>query len=325
MEKRLRPILAILTTALWTSVAHGQSPASASPVATSPSAFRLGPEDVIQIRAVDADDIADKPIKIAADGSITVPVVGRIQAAGLTVDELQAVVVQRLKKLIISPDVSVSLTETHSHPFTVLGAVKTPGVFQLTGRKTLLDALSQCGGPADDAGYSLRISRRKESGPLPLPGAAPDPTGEFMIAEVSLQNIMDSSNPSGNILLMPDDVISVPRGQMVYVIGEVTRPGSIVVGGQKSVTVMQAIAIVSGFTKFAKSKEARILRFNPDSPIRTAITVDVKDMLAGKLADVALVPNDILYVPNSLVKEIGMSSLQSATGMGLSTMIYRIP
>jgi protein involved in polysaccharide export with SLBB domain len=130
--------------------------------------------------------------------------------------------VERLKPLIVSPNVSVSLTETHSQPFTVLGSVKTPGVYQLTGRKTLLDALSQCGGPTDDAGYTLRISRRKQSGPLPLPGAMPDPTGEFSIAEVSLQNILDSSNPSGNILLMPDDVISVPRDKWFYVIGDAT-------------------------------------------------------------------------------------------------------
>lgn len=316
---------ATLVLALWTTTTYSQTPSSPAPVRAIVSALRLGPEDVIQIRVVDADDIGDKPVRVAADGSITVPVIGRIKAAGLTVDELQAVIVERLKPLIISPDVSVSLIETHSHPFTVLGAVKMPGVFQLSGRKTLLDALSQCGGPTDDAGYSIRISRRKESGPLPLPGAAPDPTGEFMIAEVSLQNIMDSSNPAGNILLMPDDVLTVPRGQMVYVIGEVTRPGSIVVGGQKSVTVMQAIGIVNGFTKFAKSKAARILRLTEGSPTRTEITVNVQEMLRGKVADVPLEPNDILFVPSSLAKEIGFSTLQNATGAGLSSAIYRIP
>src|SRR5712691_8013844 len=159
---RAARVLAVLVTA----TIHGQPLVPATPEPAAASTLRLGPEDVIQIRAVEADDIGDKPIRIAADGFITVPVIGRIKAAGLTVDDLQALIVQRLKPLIISPDVSVSLLETHSHPFTVLGAVKNPGVFQLSGRKTLLDALSQCGGRRGGAGYTRRIARRKEAGTL---------------------------------------------------------------------------------------------------------------------------------------------------------------
>jgi polysaccharide export outer membrane protein len=321
---RRSTIVMNLAAVLWISTIFGQSdPPPAAPNVAS--ALRLGPEDMIQIRAVDAEEINEKPIRISADGFITVPIIGRIKAAGLTVDELQAIVVERLKPLIIKPDVSVGLLETHSHPFTVLGAVKTPGVFQLSGRKTLLDALSLSGGPRDDAGYTVRISRRKESGPLPLPGAAPDATGEYTIAEVNLPGVLDARDPAANIALMPDDVISVPKGDMVYVIGEVTHPLSIVIGGPKTVTALQALAIAAGMTKMAKSKDGRILRITPGSTKRTEIAVNLQEMLHGKLGDITMQADDILYVPNSVVKEIGMSAAQMAVGSGLTSLIYRLP
>jgi polysaccharide export outer membrane protein len=290
-----------------------------------PAAVRLGPDDVIQIQAVDVEAISDKPIHIAADGYINLPVVGRVKAAGLTTTELQGVLVDGLKTMVIEPDVSVSLVETHSRPFSVLGAVKNPGVFQLAGRKTILDALQQSGGPRDDAAYTLRITRRKEEGPLPLAGAKADATAEFTTAEISLSDVLDLRDPAKNIYLMPDDVITLPKGEVVYVIGEVTRPGSIIVGGPKSVTALQAIGIVSGFTKIAKSQNARILRLTPGSDKRTVVRVNLKDMLLGKIGDVPLIPDDILFVPNSLAKEISTSTLQNVTGIGLSSIIYRVP
>jgi polysaccharide export outer membrane protein len=138
-----------------------------------------------------------------------------------------------------------------------------------------------------------------------------------------MKNIMDGRNPAGNIALMPDDVISVPKGQMVYILGNVLHPINIVVGGDKSVTVLQAIAIASGLAKAAKSKETRILRLTPGSAKRTELVVNVQDMLRGKLDDVTLKPEDILFVPNSLAKEIASKTVESVTG--LSTLIYRLP
>ena len=219
----------------------------------------------------------------------------------------------------------MAVVETHSHPISVVGAVKTPGVFELQGRRTLLEIMSLAGGARDDAGYTARITRQLEFGPLPLPNAAVDPSGQFSVAEVNLQKIMDARDPIGNIVMMPNDVISVPKADMVYVIGDVLKPGAIALGDQKAVTVLQAISIASGLGKTAKSTEAKILRVTPGSTTRKEVAVNLKTILAGKANDVAMQPDDILYVPTSLKKDMALRTLEALGSVGVSTMIYRIP
>jgi polysaccharide export outer membrane protein len=317
--------LLAIAAALSAVVASGQvTPvfrASSSPPA---EVVPLGADDVIQIHAVEAEEISDKPVRIAPDGFINLPLVGRVKAAGLTVEELQAELVHRLKRLIVDPDVTVSLTETHSQPVSVVGAVKNPGVIQLQGQKTFLEVMTLAGGPRDDAGYTARISRRKVLGALPLPHATTDPSGQFSVAEVNLQNIMEARDSASNILMMPNDVISVPKAQMVYVIGDVLHPGGIALSDQKTVTVLQAIGIAAGLTRTAKATEAKILRVTPGSTTRVEVAVNLKTMLAGKTTDVALKPEDILFVPNSLRKDLAYQVFQSLGGAA-TTPIYRLP
>jgi polysaccharide export outer membrane protein len=311
-------------------IASGQTPTAQVPLLTPGSApkdaaSQIGPNDVIQIHAVEAEEISDKPIRIGSDGYINLPLVGRLKAAGLTTEELQAELTQRLKRLIVEPDVTVSLAEIHSQPVSVVGAVKNPGVIQLQGQKTFVEVISLAGGPRDDAGYTARITRRKELGPLPLPHATTDPSGQFSVAEVNLQKIMEARDPTANVIIMPNDVISVPKAEMVYVIGDVLKAGSIVLGDQKSVTVLQAISIASGLGKTAKSSEAKILRLTPGSPQRTEVPVNLKAMLAGKSNDIPLQAEDILYVPTSLRKDFALRTLEALGGSGVTSVIYRVP
>jgi polysaccharide biosynthesis/export protein len=195
----------------------------------------------------------------------------------------------------------------------------------LQGPKTLVEVLSMAGGPREDAGYMARITRRKEAGPLPLPTANVDATGLYNVAEVNLQRIMDTRNPAENIMVMPNDIINVPKADMVYVIGEVQKAGAIALGDQKTVTVLQAISIAAGIGKTAKSTEAKILRITPGSNTRTEVTVNLKAMLAGKLSDIPMEPDDILFVPTSLKKDIGLRALEALGGTGVTSVIYRIP
>src|ERR1700675_1974402 len=132
----------LFATAALLLAAVGGSAQSAQPLLGSPAAdatFRLGAGDVIQITAVEAEEVGKGPVRISSDGYVNLPTVGRLKAADLTVEELQLAIAERLKRLIVDPDVSVSVIETHSQPVSVFGAVKTPGVFQLQGHKTLLD------------------------------------------------------------------------------------------------------------------------------------------------------------------------------------------
>jgi polysaccharide export outer membrane protein len=151
-----------------------------------------------------------------------------------------------MDELVNDPHVTVSIVEFRTQPVSILGAVKQPGVHQLQGEKNLFEVLSTAGGLREDAGYSVRITRRLEWGKLPLPDAVNDPSGEYSTASVSVKAIMEGRNPQLNITIKPQDVISVPKGEMVYVIGSVKKSGGFVLGEKENVSVLQALSMAEG-------------------------------------------------------------------------------
>ena len=289
-------------------------------------AYVLGPGDQITVHATDAEGLADRSVRIGTNGDINLPLAGRIHAGGLTVEQLEEEVGTRLQVFIKEPDVTISITEMRSQPVSVIGAVNNPGVHQLEGRKTLVEMLSAAGGLKEDASYDAELKARNIVwGPIPLANARMDSSGQFSIAEIPLHDIFAATNPADNILIMPNDIINVPRAQMVYVIGDVNRAGSIVLGGQKSITVLQAIAIAAGPGKTAKAASARILRLTSGTANRTEVAVNLKAMLTGKTGDVEMEPEDILFVPTSLPKDMGFRTLEALAGTGATSVIYRLP
>jgi polysaccharide biosynthesis/export protein len=292
----------------------------------SPGAqYVLGPDDTISIRVTDAEEFVDKPIRIGSNGYITLPMVGRVQVSGRTAENLEKELTARLKTYIRNPEVSVSVVEEHSQPVSVFGEVAVPGIHQLQGRKTLVEILSLAGGPRPDAGYSVKITRQKEWGAIPLPNAVTDPSGQFSVAEVNLKQITEAKNPAENILIMPNDVISVPRAEAIYVIGDVKRPGQFVLGAKSYMSVLQALAMASGLEKTAATSKARILRAaaSPDLK-RTEIAVDLKKVLDGKDEDVPMRPDDILLVPGSKTRTALIRGLESALQLGSGIAMYRV-
>src|SRR5437879_5941760 len=100
------------------------------------SAYVLGPDDQITIRALDAEEISDKPLRVDMSGFIRLPMVGRLKASGLTIEQLETELASRLKQYIQEPEVAVSVVEFRSQPVSVIGAADHPGVRQLQGSKT---------------------------------------------------------------------------------------------------------------------------------------------------------------------------------------------
>ncbi len=125
------------------AVAHSSAQQRAVTTAQTVSGYVLGPDDQILIRALDAPEISDKPFLIGTNGNITLPMIGRVKAGGLTVEQLEAELTTRLKEFIQDPQISVTVTEVQSHPVSVFGAVTKPGVVQLRGRQTLYEVLSR--------------------------------------------------------------------------------------------------------------------------------------------------------------------------------------
>lgn len=313
--------LVLTAQATLLSVDPGQQSGTDAPEV--PSSYVLGPGDQIVIQALDVEEISNNPIPIGMKGDVTLPIVGRLHAAGLTVEEFEAQLNDRLGKYLTHPQASVIVSEFASQPVSVLGAVKNPGVHQLQGRKTLAEILSLAGGTQDDAGYLVKITRRKEWGRIPLPNAREDPTGQFTVAEVDLRSIVEAKNPSANILIRPHDVISIPRAQLIYVIGQVRKPGGFVLRERESVSALQALSLAEGLDHVAAPGNARIIRSGPDPKERTEVAVDLKKILEGKAPDIPLRPEDILFVPTSNGKAAALRSVEAAIATGTGIAIWR--
>jgi polysaccharide export outer membrane protein len=287
----------------------------------------LGPNDQLTIRALDAEEISDKTYRVSGNGDLALPMIGTIKAAGLTVGQLESAVASALEKYIRHPKVSVTLTEVHSQPVSVIGAVATPGVVQLQGTKTLVEVLSMAGGVRNDAGQSVMITRQQQWGSLPLAGVRPDATGQFSIAEVRLKDVLEARNPEQNIAIRPNDIISVPRAETVYVLGAVKRAGNFVLNERDALSVLQVLSMAGGLERTAAPQKAKILRITPGATRRAEVALDLKMIFSGKTADVVLQPDDILFVPDSTQKRAGLRIVEAlmsiGTTAGTGVILYR--
>jgi len=157
-----------------------------------------------------------------------------------------------------------------------------------------------------------------------LPKAALDPTGQFYVAEVNLNDILKSTKPELNIQVQPDDIVSVPRGELVYVIGEVKKAGGYVLNEKMTISILKVLALAQGLTPLAAPKAATILRERQGAP-REEIPINLKDIMSGKTQDIALMPNDILFVPNNAVKGFMGRLGETALNSIMYSAVYRVP
>ena len=312
-----------------------QLPAVVNSVARQPavtgtqtvSGYILGPDDEILIRGIDDVENSsrpDKPVLIGTNGNITLPLIGRVKAGGLTVEQLEAELNTRFKQFIQEPQISVMVIEFRSQPVSVFGAVTKPGIVQLRGRQTLYEVLSMAGGPGDTAGSILTVTRSRESGEIPLAGAKVDPSGQFSSVELNVQEILEGKNPVANIEIRPNDIISVSEGSsnMVYVVGDVNHAGAFTLGGQRNISVLRALSLAGGLGRTAKPDKARIIHEVSGEPKLREVAVNIHEILAGKAKDIELGPDDVLVVPTSSRKVFTTDFLPNTFSTVVGAAIY---
>jgi polysaccharide export outer membrane protein len=293
----------------------------ATKLANLSQAYVLGPQDTVAVRVVD-EDLGDDPYPIDLQGYLTLPRVGRVYAAGLTVEQLQMELTKRYREYLQEPAVTVNVTEYRSQPVSVLGAVGTPGVRQIRGQKTLFEVISEAGGLKPEAGNKITITRQMANGPLPLPNAVTDASGRYSIADINIRAVMSASNPADNIAVKPYDVITVPRADLIYVIGAVKKAGGFPLQERANMTVLEALSLAEGLDKTASSKKAKILRNDEVTHARTELPVNVKSILEGKSDDLPLLSNDILVIPSSQAKAATYRALEAVIQTGTGIAIY---
>jgi polysaccharide export outer membrane protein len=285
-------------------------PAAQQPLSTSPGLtslrpdYVLGPNDQILIRSPQSDDINEKPFRIEPDGYLKLPIVGRVRADGLTVQGLEADLVNRLREYIREPLVSITVTQYRSEFVYIVGAFRAPGLYPLQGRRSLIEVLTAVGGLQPNASRRIKIVRRSEAGPIPLPNAVEDAEKKLSSVEISIQSLAENVNPAEDIILRPYDTISVERAERVYVSGEVGKVAAIELGERDSISIAQALTEAGGFTQFAHRDKVRILRPVLGTNRRAEFEIDLKRVFEGKDIDFPLLPNDVLYVPRSSTRSV---------------------
>ena len=278
--------------------------------------YTLGANDQILIRAPGADEINERPFRIDSEGFLSLPLLGRIRAAGLTTAQLQADLTNRLREYLVQPQVFIQVTQFRGEPVFFEGMFLRPGIYTLQGRRTLVEMLALVGGLQPNASRRIRIRRHSEYGPIPLPGAAEDPEKKISTVEISFASLRQNVNPAEDIVLKAYDVVSVDRAELIYVGGEVVRVGGVELGEREFLTVTQALTLSGGFTRDAKRAKVRVLRPILNTNRRAEIDIDLSSIYEGKVNDFPLLPNDLLYVPRSGTRTI----LTGLVPVGLSVL-----
>jgi len=287
------------------------------------SESRIGSDDLLNISVFEAPEM-NSTVRVSASGEISLPLLGAVHAAGLTPRELESVLQVHLRRTYMKdPHVGVFVQELQSHPISVVGAVKMPGVFQIRGTKTVIEVLSMAQGLADDAGDTVLIQQgagyaepANSNGSQPT---APGKNGE--IEEINLKKLLESADSALNLPVRPGDIVKVPRAGIVYVVGEVQKPGGFVLQNNENISVLQALALAEGPTHTSAISRTRIIRTDPATGKRTEIPMNLGKIFSGKAPDTFLQPKDIVFVPNSAAKSAlyrgSEAALQTATGVAI--------
>lgn len=295
----------------------GENPANSAPAESKPNATAkprgdvpdtlIDGGDLLRISVFGVKDF-DVDARVSSRGSVSLPLIGDVQLAGLTPDEAEAVVARRLAAgdFILEPQVSVFVKEYATQGVSVLGEVEKPGIYPLLGSHGLVDVLSMAGGATQKSGPIVTITHRGR------PNDA---------VTVNLADVGKSADANAEVL--PGDTVFVSKAGIVYVVGDVKNPSGIVIENTSDMTVLKAIAIAGGTNPTAAINNAKLIRKTPGGHEESSIPL--KKIFAAKATDLKLQPEDIVFVPSSAARSAGRRGLeavlQAATGMA----IYRTP
>jgi polysaccharide export outer membrane protein len=295
----------------------------------------IGAGDLLHIEVFDVPELS-RDIRVSTTGQIGFPLVHeRIRAAGLTTFQLEQKLQELLRQngLVSDPQVSVFIKEQNSQPVTIIGAVARPMTYQVNRPTSLLELIANAGGISDAAGTVILITRRVETetvkpisdSPNSSDSAVSDLDSGAKTIRIQLQDLLDTENAAFNIPVYGGDVVNIPQAGIVYVIGGgIAQQGGYVVQSRgEQVTVLKALALAHGLGGYAKPDDAVIYRRNPNTGVREAIPVHIRQIEKNKSEDIAMKSNDILYVPDSLARKIAVRSAEAAVQIGTGILIYR--
>jgi polysaccharide biosynthesis/export protein len=281
-----------------------QQPAGPEQAGGAGGALLLGAGDLLDVRVFDTPELSGR-FRVDSLGEITLPVGGTVKVKGLTAEQVQVAIEDRFRQrdILHHPHVEVLVLEYATQGVTVMGEVKLPGVYPLLGKHTVLDFISVAGGVTPSASKTVILTHRNAQ-------------GHFVSIDL---NSSPQALAQQDLAVEPGDRIVVTRAGVVYVIGDVGRPGGYLIENKDTVTVLQALALAQGLNKTARL-DARLIRNSPSG--RTESDLPLKKILANQAHDPGLQDGDILFVPVSGTKEWADKGVTSILQMAVGVVIY---
>ena len=256
----------------------------------------IGSGDLIQMDVMDTPEMTQQ-VRVADDGTVRLAYVGKIHVAGQTPATAGNLIETALveKHVMRKPQVTVRVQEYATEDVSVLGEVHTPGAYAITTPQTILRVLSLAGGLTDMANRHVTVKRYKSTEQL-----------TYYVSNNSEQALSDV------VMVNPGDTVLVPRAPLVYIMGDVNRPGGYAINTNDAhLTAMQAVAMAGSANKTSVLSHVRLIRTTEQGQVELPVHLDA--IQKGKQPDIALKPDDILYVPFSWMKNVVLSSSSVAS------------
>lgn len=272
-------------------------------------ALRVGPGDLIEVTIYDNPDLSGH-FRVDEKGDIVAPLIGVVHVEGNTAEEIGKLLEKRyLDEEILPFDrdyATVFISEYASQGITVSGEVKAAGTFPALGIRMLHDMITAAGGVLPTAASKAIITRKDDR--------------DHPITVVYNPDALHPIVPE--VQIFPGDTIMVPRAGIVYVLGNVTRPGGYVLGGRDTLTVEAALALAGNTGKAAAAGSAHLVRTQEDGK-KVDVVLELNQILKGKAPDLAMKDGDMLFVPTSNAKLITQQAITSALQIGSQVTIYK--
>jgi polysaccharide biosynthesis/export protein len=274
---------------LLSSVSLAQSAmppvAATKPAETSQiQSIAIGPGDLLDISVYAVPELTLK-VRVNEHGTANLPLVGEMHFGGMTVSQAEQALGEILveRDFVLKPQITIFVAEYATQGITVLGEVNQPGTYPLFGPHRLFDAISAAGGLTQRSSSTATLIHRDDHDhPIPINLAA------------------TKANVKADVTLQPGDTIIVDKAQVVYVVGEVNKPGAFLMENNTSITALRAVALAQGATHRAALNKAEVVRRLPTGVEQ--IDLPLGKIMRGQIADIQLTGDDILFLPTSKSK-----------------------
>jgi polysaccharide export outer membrane protein len=241
--------------------------------------YVIGPQDILTITSYDQADLSGR-FTVEADGTFTYPLIGRFTAGRLTLRQVEESLKKRLRDegYFNNPQVTVSVEQYRSQRVFVVGEVRSPGTYALTGDMSLVEVLARAGSTLSSASGEAVIvhSGQHVADAALLLRDDPD------IVRVNLRDL-ENGVFSQNAVLRDGDTIFVPRAESIYVFGQVKNPGAYSLQ-QKNTSVLQALSLAGGVTDRGTTSRIRIVR-----------------MIAGEKREIRVKLGDVVQAADTII------------------------